>query len=90
MAKKKFTKKLYTYSSGSYLREKLNSKRGCKEYRIKEIKDGVKLLLCITDKKGKRGGKTKALAILRSKDLDLRKYRDKPTIKKYLKKLRKQ
>jgi len=59
---------IYAYpKTGHTIREKLNDKRGCKkgEYRIKEIKKGVKLLLCITKKKGKRGGHTKALAIIR-------------------------
>jgi hypothetical protein len=67
--------------TGHTIREKLNDKRGCSgEYRVKEVKKGVKVLLCITKKKGKRGGQTKALAILRD-DTRITRYK-----KHYLKK----
>jgi len=55
------------------------------------VKLGVKLLLCVTDKKGPEGGKTKAVAILRDIKVDLRKYRKKgkKMIAKAIKKARK-
>ena len=67
---------IYGYpKTGKTIREKLNDRRGCTgEYRIKEVKKGVKILLCITKKKGKRGGHTKALAILRD-DWRIERYR---------------
>ncbi|MEM1672164.1 MAG: hypothetical protein QXT86_08950 [Archaeoglobaceae archaeon] len=58
---------IYKYKTGKYVREKLGSKQGCKDYRIIELKKpGRKLLICITGKKGPRGGRTKAIALLRS------------------------
>ena len=84
--------KFYGYlKTGKYVREELNDKRRCSgEYRIKEVKPGVKILLCITKKEGKRGGKTKALAILRDVNRDLRHYMKKePNVYKALKKARK-
>ena len=72
---------IYTYKTGKTIREKLTTKRGCNgEYRVKEVKKGVKILLCIRKKPGKRGGKTKALAILRD-DTRIKQYK-----KHYLKK----
>lgn len=65
MAIKKGT--IYRYKTGKYVREKLGSDKGCKDYRIIELeKPGRKLLICITGKKGPRGGRTKAIALLRS------------------------
>jgi len=68
--------KFYGYLKlGRYVREELSSKRGCSDrFRIKEIKPGVKVLICIRNKPGKRGGKTKAIAILR--DINI-KHKDK-------------
>lgn len=57
----------YRYESGRYLREKLGSKRGCESYRTKTVKPGRKLLLCIQEGEGPRGGRTKAIALLRTK-----------------------
>lgn len=68
---------LYAYKSGEYVREKLDDKRGCVDYRYKKIKPGRLLLLCIRDKEGKRGGKTKAIALLRDKDVNLNDFRSK-------------
>jgi len=56
----------YMYPGGKYVRQKLASRRGCKDYRVKEVKPGRKVLVCIKDKKGPRGGKTKAVSLLRS------------------------
>lgn len=66
MAVKKGT--IYKYETGKYVREKLGSKRGCKDYRIIPVpgKPGRKVLICITGKKGPRGGRTKAVTLLRS------------------------
>ena len=100
MAKKRKLKKIkldesgefYGYlKTGRYVRQKLNTRHGCVEYRIKEIKPGVKLLLCIRKGKGKRGGKTKAIALLRDIKVDLRRYRKKgkEKIYKVIKKARK-
>lgn len=59
---------IYKYKAGKYVREKLGSKRGCKAYRVVPVpkKEGRKVLICITGKKGPRGGRTKAIALLRS------------------------
>jgi len=59
---------IYRYKTGKYVREKLGSKRGCKDYRIIDVpnKPGRKVLICITNKKGPRGGRTKAISLLRS------------------------
>jgi len=94
--KKRFVKikvldDFYFYKGGEYLRQKLDDKRGCKTYRIKYIKPGRRLLVCITDKRGPRGGTTKAVALLRDKDVDLREYRkkEKRIVAEALKKMRK-
>jgi hypothetical protein len=60
-------KQYYRYETGKYLREKLGNRRGCTAYRIKPIKPGRKLLLCIKDSAGPRGGRTKAVALLRTR-----------------------
>lgn len=95
-SKRKFKKisisdNFYAYKGGEYVREKLNTKRGCTDYRYKRIKDGRLLLLCIRDKEGKRGGKTKAIALLRDKDINLKEYRskDRKAIAAAIKKFRK-
>jgi len=83
---------LYGYlRTGKYVRQELGTKHGCVEYRMKEVKPGVKILLCIKKKKGPRGGRTKAIALLRSLNVDLRRYRKKgkERIYKALKKARK-
>ena len=66
MAVKKGT--IYRYKTGKYVREKLGSKRGCIAYRVIPVpgKPGRKVLVCITRKKGPRGGRTKAISLLRS------------------------
>ena len=99
MAKKRFKKikltkdgRFYGYlRTGKYVREELSTKRGCSgEYRVKEVKPGVKILLCIRNKEGKRGGKTKALAILRDVNRDLRHYvKKEPNVYRAIKKARK-
>ncbi len=56
-------KTYYRYKTGRYLREKLATKHGCtNEYRVVPVpkKEGRKVLVCITKKKGPRGGRTKA------------------------------
>lgn len=78
MKKIKLSKDFYAHKHGEYVREKLASDKGCTDqYRIVEIKPGRKLLVCITNKEGKRRGKTKAVSLLRSKDIDLREYKSK-------------
>ena len=59
---------IYKYKTGKYVREKLGSKRGCVAYRVVPVpnKPGRKVLVCITKKKGPRGGRTKAISLLRS------------------------
>ena len=59
---------IYKYKTGKYVREKLGSKRGCIAYRVIPVpnKPGRKVLICITRKKGPRGGRTKAISLLRS------------------------
>lgn len=59
---------IYKYETGKYVREKLGSTSGCKGYRVVDVpnKPGRKVLICITNKKGERGGRTKAIALLRS------------------------
>lgn len=59
-------KRYYKYETGRYVREKLASKRGCVAYRYVDVKPGRKLLICIKKKGGPRGGRTKAVALLRS------------------------
>ena len=68
MARKKVKlgKDFYMYPGGRYVREKLAPRRGCRSYRVKEVKPGRKVLLCVRSKKGPRGGRTKAVAMLRS------------------------
>jgi len=86
------TGKFYGYlKTGRYVREELNKRYGCSgRYRVKEIKPGVKILLCIRKGKGKRGGKTKALAILRDVNRDLRHYiKKEPDVYRAIKKARK-
>lgn len=59
---------IYKYKTGKYVREKLGSKRGCIAYRVIPVphKPGRKVLVCITKKEGPRGGRTKAISLLRS------------------------
>ena len=80
---------IYFHRKGEYVRESLGSEKGCKkgEYRIKDLGNGRKLLLCIRKKKGPEGGKTKAVALLRDKDIDLRTVENKK-VRKAAKKLR--
>jgi len=61
-------KRPYRYETGEYVREKLGDRRGCEAYRVKTIKPGRKLLLCIESSEGERGGRTKAIALLRTKN----------------------
>jgi len=85
---------VYYYPHGEYVRELLidpeEEEKYCKdgEYRIKNIKPGRKLLLCITKEKGPRGGRTKAVALLRHVDVDLREVPKK--VRKVIKKHRKE
>ena len=61
-------KTYYRYKTGRYLREKLATKHGCtNEYRVVPVpkKEGRKVLVCITKKKGPRGGRTKAKRLLK-------------------------
>lgn len=71
MAKKWIDDDAYIYTQGEYVRRKLASKRGCKEYRFITPKPGRRLLLCRTDKK-----KWKAIALLRDLDLDPKEVKD--------------
>ena len=59
---------IYRYKTGRYVREKLGSKKGCIAYRVVPVsgKPGRKVLICITRKRGPRGGRTKAISLLRS------------------------
>jgi len=59
---------IYRYKTGKYVREKLGDKSGCTGYRVVPVpnKPGRKVLVCITKKKGPRGGRTKAISLLRS------------------------
>jgi hypothetical protein len=60
-------RRFYYYRTGKYLREKLAEKpKDVIGYRVKEVKPGVKVLLAIRRKRGKRGGRTKAVALLRT------------------------
>lgn len=95
MPKKKMTRiklsksgEFYAYKGGQYVRQELNNDRGCVDYRIKEVKPKTKILICITNKKGKRGGSTKAVSLLRRVDRDLRTISDKK-VKNAIKKFRK-
>lgn len=73
MAKRRKRKKVklggdfYMYPTGRYVREKLGSDKGCKDYRTVPVKGkpSRKVLVCIRKKKGPRGGKTKAVSLLR-------------------------
>lgn len=61
--------KIYRYATGKYVREKLAPKpRNARGYRIVPVpgKPGRKLLVAILPKKGPRGGRTRAVALLRS------------------------
>ena len=59
-------KRFYYYKGGEYLREKLAEKpRDLVGYRVKEVKPGVKVLLAIRRRRGKRDGRTVAVALLR-------------------------
>ncbi|MCX7911224.1 MAG: hypothetical protein N2505_06590 [Endomicrobia bacterium] len=76
----------YRYKTGEYIREKLGTRHGCIDYRYKKLKKAGRLLLiCIRKKEGKRGGKTKAIALLR--DINLRKTKN--IINKYKVKIKK-
>ncbi len=59
---------IYKYKTGKYIREKLGSTKGCADYRVipVEKKPGRKVLICVTKKKGPKGGRTKAVSLLRS------------------------
>ena len=61
-------KRYYRYETGKYLREELGNRRGCVAYRVKNIKPGRKMLLCIKSSEGERGGRTKAIALMRTKN----------------------
>ncbi len=68
MAKRKIIGTIYKYKTGKYVREKLATKHGCtNQYRVIPVpnKPGRKILICITKKEGPRGGRTKAIALLR-------------------------
>lgn len=59
-------KGLYKYKTGEYIREKLAEKpKDAVGYRIVEVKPGVKVLVALTRRRGPRGGRTKAVALLR-------------------------
>jgi len=60
---------LYRYKTGKYVREKLAEKpKDAIGYRVIPVpgKPGRKILIAIRRKKGPRGGRTKAVALLRS------------------------
>jgi len=62
-------RKVYRYATGKYVREKLAPKpRNARGYRTVPVsgKPGRKLLVAILPKKGPRGGRTRAVALLRS------------------------
>ena len=67
IGRKKKVGDIYMHATGRYVREKLGSDRGCVDYRVVPVpkKKGRKVLVCITRKKGPRGGRTKAVALLR-------------------------
>jgi len=59
---------IYRYRTGKYVREKLGDKpRDTIGYRVVPVpgKPGRKVLVAIRRKKGPRGGRTKAIALLR-------------------------
>lgn len=59
-------KRLYMYKGGEYIREKLAEKpKDVEGYRVVEVKPGVKVLVALTRRRGPRGGRTKAVALLR-------------------------
>jgi hypothetical protein len=62
-------RRIYRYATGKYVREKLAAEpRNARGYRIVPVpgKPGRKLLVAILPKKGPRGGRTRAVALLRS------------------------
>ena len=67
IGRKKAIGDIYMYPTGRYVREKVGSSRGCVDYRVIPVpgKPGRKVLICIRSKRGPRGGRTKAVAILR-------------------------
>ena len=89
-ARIKLGKGLYAYPYGEYVRQKLGTKHGCVKYRyIRLKKPGRLLLICIRNKEGKRGGRTKAIALLRDKDVDLRAFKGRMGIVRAIKRFRK-
>jgi len=61
---------IYKYATGEYVREKLGDKPpDTKGFRVVPVpgKPGRKVLVAIRSKKGPRGGRTKAIALLRHK-----------------------
>jgi hypothetical protein len=59
---------IYRYRTGKYVREKLGEKpKDTMGYRVVPVpgKPGRKVLVAIRRKKGPRGGRTKAVALLR-------------------------
>lgn len=84
-------KLIYRYKTGMYVREKLNDKSGCIAYRVIDVKKkpGRKLLICITKKKGPRGGQTKAISLMRSLEIEKGKRLAKEAIVKTMKKKKK-
>jgi hypothetical protein len=59
---------IYRYRTGKYVREKLGDKpKDAIGYRVVPVpgKPGRKVLVAIRRKKGSRGGRTKAVALLR-------------------------
>ncbi len=89
-AKIRLGKGFYAYTGGEYVRQKLATKHGCKDFRyIRLRKPGRLLLLCIRDKPGLRGGRTKAIALLRDKDIDLRTLGKDRAVRKAIKRFRK-
>lgn len=58
---------VYMYPHGRTVRQKLAPRRGCVGYRVKEVKPGRKILLCLLP-----SGKTKAVSLMRDVGMDLR------------------
>ncbi len=70
-------RRFYMYKTGKYIREKLAEKpRDLVGYRVKEVKPGVKVLLALRRKQGPRGGRTVAVALLRTIRRGLQKLRE--------------
>jgi len=67
LGRKKKVGDVYMHPTGRYVRQKLGSDRGCKKYRTVPVKGkpGRKVLVCVTGKKGPKGGRTKAVALMR-------------------------